>query len=197
MSMIRFGRSERERDPLLTKVAGLPHSVPPGRDLWPTIRSRIEREAPGTRRVTRGLSWQWAVAAGVAVAAVSVLFTWMALQPAGRGTEQLAGARPATVAALQPVAYGDHSGLGPEYVAMRAEMFQLFKARLADLPDEPRARIEQNLATIQGAADAIDAALAGDPASQLLNQLLLSTYQDEIELYSSVAATAEAAGRRT
>jgi hypothetical protein len=196
MSLIRFGRTERERDPLLAKVAELPDSMAPGRDLWPAIRKAIAGEQPGGQPVARGLPWQWAVAAGVAVASVSVLFTWMAVGPAGDGME-LAGMQPAAVAALQPVSYGDDSRLGPEYVAVRAEMFELFKARLAELPDDTRMRIEQNLAAIQRAADDIDAALADDPASRLLNQLLLSTYQDEIDLYSSVAATAEAAGRRT
>ena len=197
MSTIRFGRTERERDPLLARVAELPGSVAPGRDLWPQIRDRIAHEAPGAQPVTRGLPLRWAMAAGVAVASVSVLFTWLALRPSGEGAAQLAGLQPTAVAALQPVSYGDYSRLGPEYVTVRAEMLSLFQARLSELPDETRVRIEQDLAAIQRAADDIDAALAGDPASQLLNQLLLSTYQDEIDLYSSVAATAGAAGQRT
>jgi len=197
MSTIRFGRTERERDPVLARVAVLPGDVMPGRDLWPQIRDRIVREAPGTQSVSRSLSWHWAAAAGIAVASVSVLFTWMALRPAEQGTVQLAGTQPAAVAALQPVSYGDNSRPGPEYVATRGEMFELFKARLAELPDDTRARVEQDLGAIQRAADDIDAALADDPASRLLNQLLLSTYHEEINLYSRVAATAGAAGRRT
>ena len=77
-------------------------------------------------------------------------------------------------------------------------MLEQFKSRLAGLPDETRLRIEQDLAAIQKAADDIDAALAEDPASRLLNQLLLSTYQEELRLYSSVAAEEpESAGQRT
>lgn len=197
MSTIRFGRSERERDPLLAKVAELPQSTEPGRDLWPQIRDRIAREAPGRQPATRGLSWQWALAAGAAIASVSVLFTWMAVQPPGRDPVTVASLPPPAAASLQPVSYGSYSRLGPEYVAVRGEMLQLFRARLAELPEETRARIEGDLAAIQRAADDIDAALAGDPASQLLNQLLLSTYQEEIDLYTSVAATAEDTGRRT
>jgi len=197
MSTIRFGRTERERDPVFGKVAELPGSVEPGRDLWHGIRDRIAHEVPGTRPVTRSLSWKWAVAASVAVASVSVLFTWMALRPAEHGAAQQAGTPPAAVAALQPVSYGNYSQPGPAYVAARSEMFELFKARLTELPDDTRSRVEQDLAAIQHAADDIDAALADDPASRLLNQLLLSTYQEEIGLYSKVAATTRAAGRRT
>lgn len=197
MSTIRFGRTERERDPLLAKVAELPENVQPGRDLWPQIQDRIAREAPAARPVTRGLTWQWAMAAGVAVATVSVLFTWMALQPAGREVPQLAGTRPAAVATLQPVSYGSYSQLGPEYVTVRAQMLELFRARVAELPLETRQRIEQDLAAIQRAADDIDAALALDPASRLLNQLLLSTYFEEMDLYTKVAVTAGDVGRRT
>lgn len=197
MSTIRFGRTARERDALLARAAELPGSVQPDRDLWPQIRARLARESQAPRPATRGLSWQWAMAAGVAVASVSALFTWLAVRPAGEGATPMAGLQPAAVAGLQPVSYGQYSRLGPEYVAARAEMLELFRARLAALPEETRVRVEGDLAALQRAADDIDAALAEDPASRLLNQLLLSTYQDEIDFYSSVAATAEAAGRRT
>lgn len=196
MSIIRFGRTERERDPLLARAAELAQDVAPGRDLWPGIHDRIASESPGARPVSRGVPWRWAMAAGVAVAATSVLFTWMALRPADQGAVQLAGAPSAGVAALQPVAYGDNSRPGPEYMAARAEMIELFQARLSQLPPETQVRVGQDLAAIQVAADDIGAALAGDPASRLLNRLLLSTFQDEIDLYSSVAATAVDAGQR-
>lgn len=197
MSTIRFGRSERERDPLLAEVAKLPPEVQPQRDLWPGIRNAIAGEAPGTRAVFRGLSWGWAAAAGVALVSVSVLFTWMTFGPDGDRATQVPGEQTAPVAELQPVSYGSYSRLGQDYVAVRAEMLELFRARVAELPPETRQRVEQDLAAIQRAADDIDAALAVDPASRLLNQLLLSTYFEEMDLYTKVAVTAGDVGRRT
>jgi len=208
MSTIRFGRDERERDPLLREIGTLPREVAPPHDLWAGIRAQIEREeqaqanavpaSPPLRAPGLSLSWGWALAAGVGVAAVSVLFTWLAVRTPAETPPQIAALQPTPVEAIRPVAYGEHASLGPEYVELRARMLEQFKGRLAGLPDETRLRIEEDLAAIQKAADDIDAALAEDPASRLLNQLLLSTYQEELRLYSSVAAAdTESAGQRT
>ena len=197
MSTVQFGRDERERDPLLRQVAALPTEIEPSHDLWPGIRARLEQAAPAPQSAPRGLSWSWALAAGVAVASGSALFTWMAVKAPGDGPAQMAGLAPAPVQALQPVSYGGYSRLGPEYVETRAQMLDLFKSRLAELPEETRTRIEQDLTIIQKAADDIDAALVADPSSKLLNKLLLSTYQEEMRLYTRVAAPGEAGRQRT
>lgn len=207
MSMLNFGRDERDRDPLLRRVGSLPREVDPPQDLWPAIRAGIERAdrpepvAARSRPAPRALAltWGWALAAGVGVAAVSVVFTWLAVRPpAGEAPVQVAAEQaPTAVEALRPVAYGRYARLGPEYVELRAQMLEQFRARLAELPDATRLRVEGDLAAIQKAADDIDAALAGDPASRLLNQLLLSTYQEELRLYSSLAAANDATGQRT
>jgi hypothetical protein len=197
MSTVQFGRDDRERDPLLRQVAALPTEIEPSHDLWPGIRARLEQTSREPAPAPRGLSWPWALAAGVAVASVSVLFTWMAVKAPGEGAAQVAGLGSTPVTALQPVSYGGYTSLGPEYVQTRAEMLGLFNARLADLPDETRTRVEQDLKVIQKAAEDIDAALAADPSSRLLNKLLLSTYQEEMRLYTRVAAPGEAGRQRT
>ena len=196
MSTIRFGRDERERDPLLARVAGLPQSVEPSRDLWAGIRAGIEKPAAAAAP-RHGLPWSWALAAGVTVASVSVLFTWMAVKSPGSDPAQMAAVAPTPVESLQPVSYGNYARLGPEYVETRSQMLEMFRSRLATLPDDVRLRVEQDLATIQKAANDIDAALATDPSSQLLNRLLLSTYQEELRLYTRVAAPLQPEHERT
>jgi hypothetical protein len=198
MTTLRFGRSDRERDPVLARVAALPASVEPARDLWPGIRAQLEAQ-PAQRPAapSRGLSWSWALAAGVAIASVSVLFTWMAVKAPDESAVQVAAVTPTPVEALQPVSYGQYARLGPEYVETRAEMLDLFRARLSTLPEDVRLRVEGDLAAIQKAADDIDAALAQDPSSRLLNRLLLSTYQEELRLYTRVAAPQAAFHERT
>jgi len=197
MSTLQFDRDERKRDPLLRQVAGVPQAVEPARDLWPDIRARIEGEAPGVQPVSTGLSWGWAAAAGIAVAAISVLFTWISVRSPAPVPVQLAGDTPTPVEAISPVSYGGYARLGPEYVETRTQMLEQFRGRLEELPAETRLRVEEDLAAIQRAADDIDAALAGDPASRLLNQLLLSTYHEELRLYSRVATSSPDAGQRT
>ena len=140
MSTIRFGRDERERDPLLRQVGELPAGIEPSHDLWPAIRARLEQAPQAERPAPRGLSWSWALAAGAAIASVSVLFTWMALRSPGE-TVQVAALPPTPVEALQPVSYGNYSRLGPEYVEARAQLLGAFRARLATLPDDVRVRV--------------------------------------------------------
>lgn len=190
MSTIRFGRDARERDELLGRVADLPAGIAPSRDLWPGIRARIEVSAPTENPAPHGLSWRWALAAAVAVASVSVLFTWLAIRGPGatHGSVPVAATQPVPAAAVQPVSYENYARLGPHYAETRAQMLTLFRARLATLSPETRQRVEQDLATIQKAASDIDAALAKDPSSALLNNLLVSTYQDEMRLYTRVTA---------
>jgi hypothetical protein len=197
MSTIRFGRDERERDPLLARVAALPQSIEPPRELWDGIRARLDAPAPAAAPPVRGLSWSWALAAGAAVASLSVLFTWMAVRGPGEVPVQVAARSPTPVEALQPVSFGSYARLGPGYAETRAQMLDLFRQRLATLPDDVRLRVEGDLAAIQKAADDIDAALAADPSSQLLNRLLLSTYQEELRLYTRVAASGRPDPERT
>ncbi len=198
MTTLRFGRSDRERDPVLARVATLPESVEPSRDLWPAIRAQLEAQpAQKAAPASSGLSWSWALAAGIAVASVSVLFTWMAVKAPDEAAVQVAALSPTPVEALQPVSWGQYARLGPEYVETRAEMLELFRTRLSTLPDDVRLRVEGDLAAIQKAADDIDAALAQDPSSRLLNRLLLSTYQEEMRLYTRVAAPQPTVHERT
>jgi hypothetical protein len=83
------------------------------------------------------------------------------------------------------------------YRATRAALEQTFRERLTLLAPETRTRIEQNLEIIRRANDDIRAALATDPNSPLLQQLLESTWQQEIDLYTTVSRNTEPALPRT
>jgi hypothetical protein len=70
--------------------------------------------------------------------------------------------------------------------------------RLALRAPPTRTRVRADLATIRAANADLRAALAKDPASPLLLQLLASTWRQEIELYASVArSTSPLIQRRT
>ncbi len=198
MSITSLERDPRQRDELLRQVAALPATIEPSRDLWPAIQARLGEEARhGAQPAPRPfLSAPWAAAAGVGIAAVSVLFTWLVLRAPADGP-LVARAPLVTDSSLQAVSYGPYSRLGPEYLAVRAELSAEFQRRVAQLPPDTRAKVVQNLALIQQAATEIDAALARDPSSQLLNRLLLSTFQDELGLYTDVNAALRSPMERT
>jgi hypothetical protein len=96
-----------------------------------------------------------------------------------------------------PVNYGPNSALGAPQLAARDELMPEFRRRFELLAPATQEAVLKNLAVMQQAADEIDAALAKDPASGLLNELLVGTYQQELELYSKVVTASDGSTRRT
>lgn len=194
MTTIPFGPRNPEQDPALAKAAELPREIAPPRDLWPAIVARLD--ASDRRAPSRRLGWPAALAAGFLVASVSALLTWgLMREPAPVTDEVLAGGAPA--AAIMPIDYGSNSELGATDLAARDELLGRFRERLDQLSPQTREAVVTNLAIIQRAADEIDAALAQDPASGLLNELLLGAYKQELQLYSKVVTSGDGSTRRT
>jgi hypothetical protein len=194
MTTIPFGRGP-QKDPLLVKASSLPQEIAPPRDLWPAIAAKLsEQSRPASRRFT----WPMALAAGFLVASVSALLTWGLMRdPGAVPAPNLVAGSTATQTALVPVNYGPNSALGAVQLKARDDLLVQFRQRLEELAPETREAVVKNLAIIQRAADEIDAALARDPASGLLNGLLLSTYQEELQIYSKVVTSGDAQTRRT
>ena len=192
MTTIPFGRGP-QKDPLLAQASNLPQEIAPPRDLWPAIAAKLsEQSRPASRR----FSWPMALAAGFLVASVSALLTWGLMREPVAVPGLVAGST-ARQTALVPVNYGPNSALGAVQLKARDDLLVQFRQRLEELAPETREAVVKNLAIIQRAADEIDAALARDPASGLLNGLLLSTYQEELQIYSKVVTSGDAQTRRT
>jgi hypothetical protein len=165
-------------DPVDRELARLPREVAPPRDLWPAIAHAI--------RPARQQRWPMALAAGIAGAVLAAAVSWAVLHN-----------RPAQAPAQATLAgtLGEFSD--PSYVAARAELEPSFHERLALLEPVTRARIEQSVAVIRRAQDDIRKALAADPASPVLHELLDSTRHDEIDLYEGVVRGTQPAISRT
>jgi hypothetical protein len=194
MNTIPFGPRNPTEDPLLAKAAELPKDIEPQRDLWPGIAARLSETRQA--RPARSFGWPAALAAGFAVAAVSALLTWglirepeTAVKPVVAGT--------AAPTDIVPVSYGPNSGLTAQELAARDELVARFREQFATLRPETRDAIVKNLAIMQAAADQIDAALAKDPASGMLKGMLVGTYKQELQLYSTVVSTSDGLTRRT
>lgn len=198
-------RREEIEAELDRRIAALPEAVEPGRDLWPGIEARLEEAdaRPGPRR------WWWgAVAAALGTAALLPLLLVrdgpmgedpvpMATVPAesrattNRGLDtagQKFRLRNAAVTSVEP---------GPEYRAARAELLSLLEARLEQLAPEDREIVVRNIETIRSALEEIDTALQDNPDDPLLQELMLQTYQRELDVMARVNGLAGPARRRT
>jgi hypothetical protein len=161
-------------------LASLPRAVQPAHDLWPRIAAQLgqQADAPAAQR-----QWPLALAASVAVMGLALALCWSVLRERA-ASELLArnSAPPVTARTLvnfEPTHNAD-------YVAARAELARVFNERLQLLAPATRTRVQADLETIRKAQEDIRAALARDPASPLLLNLLQSTAQQEIQLYTSV-----------
>jgi hypothetical protein len=196
VNTIPFGPRNPPEDPLLAKAAELPKDVAPPHDLWPGIAARLgEAEKPAARR----FRWPLALAAGVLVASVSALLTWSLVRaPEGPApSTQIAQTTPAPAPTdIVPVKYGPNSGLSAKDLVARDQLLAQFRGKFANLRPETRAAIAKNLEIMQKAADDIDAALAKDPASGMLKGMLVGTYKQELQLYSTVVTAGDGLTRR-
>jgi hypothetical protein len=165
------------------QLAALPRDIDPPRNLWPQIEAAIQ---PARRSQPR---WPLALAASVAIAAVSVMVTWKLLRAPALPPSALNGPQ-----ATQPVTSVSFAlPQQASYVQARAQLEQVFRQRLDLLQPATRAKIEANLAIIRDANDNIRRALEADPASPLLLQQLQSTQRQEVDLYTNVARNTDPA----
>jgi len=196
VNTIPFGPRNPPEDPLLAKAAELPKDVAPARDLWPGIAARLGEVE---KSAARSFRWPLALAAGVLVASVSALLTWSLTRspdvpaPNTRIAQATPTAAPTEVV---PVKYGPNSGLSAKDFGARDELLRQFRGKFADLKPETRAAIVKNLEIMQQAANEIDAALAKDPASGMLKGMLVGTYKQELQLYSTVVTSSDGLTRR-
>lgn len=187
----------QSRDPLDGALAKVPRGVRPERDLWPDIRTRIEADA-GTSdsRLPRARARLWQLAAGVLLVIASSLTTYVVIRepaPATTAGAQIEPPRPALVA--MPASFAGER-LGQDYLEARAELDAAFERRLASLPPAAREKVQRNLGDIRLAAREIADTLAQHPSDSLLQELLLSTYQNELRLMADVAHMAPAPAAR-
>jgi hypothetical protein len=171
------------------ELANLPRDIEPPRNLWPGIRARLQERPRRARPVA------FAAAAGIAGACVASALTWAILH----GRPQLPAPQPVARAGASAVvgAASFDEPRNPNYVAARDNLEANFRERLALLDPATRAKIEASLAVIRRAHEDIRKALAGDPASPVLQQLWQSTWHDEFDLYDHVVQATQPTMTRT
>ncbi len=174
-------------DTLEAALAAVPREVQPSQDLWPGIARSIGHGAQRAPR-TPWSQWPLALAAGLGVLSLVGALCWSVVHewPASEllAQQRSPGHLGNTIVSFQRPQDAD-------YVAARAALERTFNERLTLLAPATRDRVRADLETIRKANADINAALAQDPASPLLWQLLRSTWQQEIDLYTNVAQTTQ------
>ena len=176
-------------DKLMEAARALETEVAPEHDLWPGIENAIA-EPSRTR-------WNTVFAQAAAV---------LLLVGASSSLTYLAMPEKTPVATLvtdntglnyERASFGGHYTLGPGYQDARSSLKAQLDEQLERLSPEARAEVEKNIDTIRAAIDEINSALVDEPDNILLQELLLSTYREELSVMMKVDRVANAVMLRT
>jgi hypothetical protein len=167
----------------------LPRDIPPARDLWPAIAEAIQADlatkaVPHTRRRAG-----WMPAAGLAASVVLVavgVFIGRNIRLDG------AGPMPNTV----PIADSGSAGMlraslrQAAYEKQRDQLWTEVQAKLATMSPAEREKVGASLNALKKSMQEIQDALGQDPANALLQELLVSTSQEEMRVWTTVRDSA-------
>jgi hypothetical protein len=161
---------------IVERAAELPRSVAPQRDLWPPIEARIDDGSGSPSTAGTGLSWSsWLGLAAAATLFLAVLTGSMVrlAEPPDRGLERRPHAP--DLAASQGLA-------GTAIEDARDRLLALLDRQREAIPPDTMAIVDGNLAIIGDTVSSLRRALARDPDNTRLSCMLVSAYEQEIEL---------------
>lgn len=185
---------------LLELAGDLPREIPPRRDLWPDIESRIGSRAAGRvgeRTAGDEPSGRWwkswrplAVAATLLLALGAGSYLWWS---AAAGPDPIADR--SGQAAPAPEGGAEAGRLAStaletaerEYLRSTADLLEVLDRNRDRLEPETRAALDRTLETIDAAVRDLKAALEEDPNSRQLLLLLESTYRQKIDVLQTAA----------
>lgn len=176
-------------DELMQAACALESEVTPERDLWPEIESSIT--TPSQPRWHKVFAQAAAV---VLLVGASSGLTWLATSG---GTSSGAPAGDLPDLAFERASFGGHYMLGPDYLDAHDNLRSQLEEELERLSPQARAVVKKNLDAIREAIGEINSALAREPDNALLQELLLSTYREELSLMMKVDGVANAVMYRT
>jgi len=180
-------------DNLMAAAADLSTEVKPGRDLWPGIEQAITKPARPAHPVWNTV-WAQAAAVLLLVGGSSGL-TYLAVKDNAFVTTPVAGA-PTLVFESASGSFGSQYNLGPDYLDAQRDLAGRLDDELGHLTPEVREAVVTNIEAIRKAIAEINVALAKDPDNVLLQELLLSTYREELTLMNQVNGINRSAMRR-
>ena len=180
------------------RLEGLATSFDPPEQAFEAIEARLDTS-------TRTRPWiGFAMAASLAALAVVLAFLGeVPDQPSGPALAEVdpaPSARPLTDSdaavlaardryrtASLPPALGGRAALGVGFLQVREDVSTNFAGRLDELDPATREVVETNLQVIHGALTRIENALASSPDNSVLQELLMSTYRQELDYMGRVS----------
>jgi hypothetical protein len=192
--------------PKITRLSELPREISPPHDGWPALEARLRESgrlqadvdppqrgnaAPARYRRPQ-LMRMVSLAAVLAAVLVGVSIDRWLLSPAHP--------IPPGLVAIPHAGSAGGGGMtvayvtDPRYLRERAELLRTLNARLAKLPPPTRQKVIQSLTTIHQSMQQIQQALGREPGNALLQELLIDTYQDEMQVLSTVQEASGGAG---
>jgi glycerol-3-phosphate dehydrogenase len=176
--------SEAPRDRLDELLAKVPRDVRPKRDLWAAIQAEIDPAQVAQPRPRR-VRTMWQIAAGVLLVVGSSAMTYFVMREQAPQAVQAKVDMPTPALTAMPAKFGGQE-LGADYEKTHAALEAQFERRIATLPPVTRAKLRRNLGDLRKAAHEIAQTLAQQPSNPLLQELLMSTYQSELQLLTQV-----------
>lgn len=163
----------------------LPRDIPPARDLWPAIAQAIQADlamkaVPDTRR---RVGWWPAVGLAASVALVSI-GVWIG-HGIKSGPDTVAGPTP-TPAPISDAGMVKASLRQAQYEKQRDQLWTEVQAKLDTMSPAEREKVGKSLATLKQSIEEIKTALGHDPANALLQELLVSSSQEEMRVLTTV-----------
>jgi hypothetical protein len=155
----------------MQRVSALPVSVPPERDLRADIWTQVDRRT----------LWHWRyplAAAAVLLIAVSSVLTMLVTRNGNAPVVRTTQSAPAVV---------DLVSIEQRYRSEVEELQAALRKNRAQLAPETVRILEDNLRIIDAAIQEARTALANDPQSAMLGELLRSAYQQKLDLLKQVA----------
>ena len=162
-------------DKLQEAARALETEVAPERDLWPGIENAIANPSRG-----RGNKVFAQAAAVVLLVGASSGLTYLAM------TKQTLYITPPPPLHYEQASFGDSYVRGTDYQDARNSLRGRFDEQLERLTREERDNVVKNVDAIRSVIEEINRALSNDPDNALLQELLLSTYQEELSIMMTV-----------
>lgn len=177
------------------RLRELAQEIPPPHDGWPALEARLRASAAPhperpaawgstalpARRPSRRMMHIAAVAAVLAALVLGLSVGRWVVAPS-RPSARTAAA-PGTEARL-PVVYRTD----PSYLRERIALLRSLRAHLAALPPPTRREVLESLAVIHHSIRQIQQALGREPGNALLQELLIDSYENEMQVLSSTQA---------
>jgi hypothetical protein len=176
--------NEQREDKLTTAARQLATEIKPQRDLWPGIEHAI---AEPVRRRSRWTPVFAQAAAIVLLVGASSGLTYLAVKDDNRVVVE----RVTPHYTFERAAFGSNYTLGSDYLQTRADLLARFEQELERLSPEQRQDVEKSLEVIRDAIDDINAALQQDPDNTLLQDLLMKTYHEELNVMRKVGGVTQ------